>query len=116
MLSDKISSIRTVEELQDYVYETLCVDNELLTDAFPKSTSAIRRSSGEICGVIFCVHGPWTVDFTAIWERRQNRIFFYGPNGERYRQTVLEGALADPADYIDQFFDSENTHTHNDAD
>ena len=28
---------------------------------------------------------------------------FYGPNGERYRQTVLEGALADPADYIDQF-------------
>jgi hypothetical protein len=28
----------------------------------------------------------------------------------------LEGALADPADYIDQFFDSENTQTHNDAD
>ena len=104
MVNESISSIRTVEELQDYVYNTLCVDNELLTDAFPKSKRAIRRSSGEICGVLFCVHGPRTVDFTAIWERRSNRILFYSPTGERYRQTLLEGSLATPVDYVDRFF------------
>ncbi|MBP5622707.1 MAG: hypothetical protein J6X44_11910 [Thermoguttaceae bacterium] len=104
MVNESISSIRTVEELQDYVYKTLCVDNELLTDAFPKSKRAIRRSSGEICGVLFCVHGPRTVDFTAIWEQRSNRILFYGPTGERYRQTTLEGALSTPVDYADRFF------------
>ncbi len=104
MTNEKISSISTVEELQDYVYETLCVDNDLLTDAFPKSKSAIRYSNGEICGVLFCVHGPRTVDFTAIWERRENRILFYGSSGERYRQIFLEGSLNSSVEYLERFF------------
>lgn len=102
MVSDSISSIKTLEDLQDYVYTTLCDDNDLLVDAFPKSKRAIRRSTGELCGLMFCVHGPRTVDFTAIWERRQNRIFFYGPTGERYRQTIVEGVVADAADYVER--------------
>lgn len=111
MVSDKISSIKTLDDLQEYVYRTLCVDNELLVDAFPISRRALRCSSGELCGLMFCVHGPRTVDFTAIWERRQNRIFFYSPTGERYRQTTVEGVLIDTTGYVDRLlnaYDSTN--------
>lgn len=96
MVKDTVSSIKTIEDLQNYVYETICADNDLLIDAFPKSRRIISRNGGEVCGVMFCVHGPRTVDFTAIWEREENRIFFYGPTGERYRQIILKETLSDP--------------------
>lgn len=109
MVSDKISSLKTVEDLQNYVYETLCEDNDLLIDAFPKSKRTLRRSSGEICGLIFCVHGPRTVDFTAIWEKGKNRVFFYGPTGERYRQITVDNALSDPTGFLTRLCDAEET-------
>jgi len=90
MVSNNISSIKTIDELQKYVYATLCSDHELLTDAFPTTETAIRKNNGDVCGMMFCVHGPRTVNFTAIWEKQKNRVFFYGPRGERYRQTTLD--------------------------
>ncbi len=90
MVSNNISSIKTLEELRRYVYATLCDDHELLSDAFPTSETTIRKNNGDECGVMFCVHGPRAVNFTAIWEKRKNRVFFYGPLGERYRQTTLD--------------------------
>lgn len=90
MVSNNISSIKTLGELQKYVYATLCDDHELLTDAFPTSEAEIRRNNGDVCGMMFCVHGPRAVNFTAIWEKKKNRVFFYGPRGERYRQTTLD--------------------------
>ncbi|MBR4834425.1 MAG: hypothetical protein IKU86_08885 [Thermoguttaceae bacterium] len=92
MVSNNISSIKTFEELRRYVYATLCDDHELLSDAFPTSEAAIRRNNGDACGMMFCVHGPRSVNFTAIWEKQKNRVFFYGPLGERYRQTTLDGS------------------------
>lgn len=82
------TSISTVEELKEYVYGTLCSDHDILADAFPKSSTPLRRG-GEICGIMFCVHGPRTVEFTAIWEQSRNRVFFFGPTGERYRLVEL---------------------------
>ncbi len=90
MINNDVASIVTIEDLQQYVYGTLCADNELLSDAFPKSTIPLRNSKGEICGLMYCVSGPRTVEFTAIWEKKNNRVFFYDPNGKRYRQTTLE--------------------------
>lgn len=90
MVSNNISSIKTLDELQKYVYATLCSDHELLNDAFPTTESAIRKNNGDVCGMMFCVHGPRAVNFTAIWEKQKNRVFFYGPRGERYRQTTLD--------------------------
>ena len=88
MVYETKSSISTIEELQEYVYGTICSDHELLTDAFPKSSTYLRRR-GEICGIMFCVQGPRTVAFTAIWEKQKNRVFFFDPTGERYRLTDL---------------------------
>ncbi|MGI6402274.1 MAG: hypothetical protein ACOX0A_09260 [Thermoguttaceae bacterium] len=82
--------INTMDELKEYVYSALCADNDLLADAFP-TTSTPLRTHGELCGMIFCVHGPRRVDFSAIWEKKNNRIMFYKPNGERYRLVKLAG-------------------------
>ena len=48
MVSNNISSIKTIDELQKYVYATLCSDHELLTDAFPTSETAIRKNNGDV--------------------------------------------------------------------
>ena len=82
---------RTMDELKEYVYEALCEDNELVVGAFPATTTPVRRN-GELCGLIFCVHGPRRVDFSAIWEKKTNRVLFYRPSGERYRLAILDGS------------------------
>ena len=86
-------SIATIEDLKDYVYSQLCADNDLLSDAFPMSFAPLTRRDGELRGMIFCVHGPRAVEFDAVWERERNRVLLYGPNGERYREIQLEGAV-----------------------
>ncbi len=86
------SNARTMDELKEYVYAALCKDNDLLAGAFPSTTTPVRRN-GELCGVIFCVHGPRRVDFSAIWEKKTNRVLFYRPTGERYRLATLDGSL-----------------------
>ena len=80
-----------MDELKEYVYAVLCKDNDLLADAFPTTATPVRKN-GELCGLIFCVHGPRAVEFDAVWEKEHNRVFFYGPTGERYRETTLVGS------------------------
>ncbi len=83
-------SVRSIDELKEYVYAVLCKDNDLLADAFPTTATPVRKN-GELCGLIFCVHGPRRVDFSAIWEKKTNRVLFYRPTGERYRLVTLDG-------------------------
>ncbi|MCF0234098.1 MAG: hypothetical protein HUK22_03870 [Thermoguttaceae bacterium] len=93
MVTSNINSIGAFADLRNYVYTTLCGDHELLSDAFPTSESILRRSNGEICGAIFCIRGPRSVDFSAIWETAANRVLFYDPTGRRYRQTNIDPAV-----------------------
>ena len=81
--------VGSMEELKCYVFAALCKDNELLADAFPTTSTPVLRTNGELCGMIVCVHGPRTSEFSAIWEKQTNRVLFYRPNGERYRLTSL---------------------------
>lgn len=76
-------SIHSLADLRHYVYATLCRDHELLLNAFPTSETLLKRGNAA-CGVMFCLHGPRSVKFTAIWEKDNNRILFYGPSGKRY--------------------------------
>ena len=90
MVSSNISSIETLDDLQRFIYRTICNDHELLPDAFPTSENILRKANGISCGMMFCLHGPRKIKFTAIWEKENNRILFYGPSGNRYQQVVLE--------------------------
>lgn len=96
MTPDTVISVGTMDELKKFVYATLCSDNDLLDDEFPTTSTPLRQANGELCGMIFCVHGPRRVDFSAIWEKKTNRVLFYKPSGERYRLVNLsEAAVTD---------------------
>lgn len=86
---NSMNSIRSFHDLKLFVYDTLCRDHELLMNAFPTTETILKRGTGNSCGVMFCLHGPRSVKFSAIWEKDQNRILFYGPTGKRYSQICL---------------------------
>jgi len=84
----RFQQIRSLEDLRDYVNETLCDHYELQLDAF-QITQRILRRGGRPCGIYFCLYGPRAAKFTAIWETERNQILFYGPTGERFQKTQL---------------------------
>ncbi len=84
----RFQQIRNLEDLRDYVNETLCNEYELQIDAFQLTERLLRRG-GKPCGIYFCLHGPRAVKFTAIWETERNQILFYGSTGDRFQKTQL---------------------------
>jgi len=89
MVTQNLHSIRTFSDLRRFVYQTLCNDHELLMNSFPTTETCLRRQAGDTCGVMFCLFGPRSVKFSAIWEKETNRVLFYGPSGKRYLQVEL---------------------------
>ena len=87
----RVHEIYSLEELREYVNETLCEHYQLQIDAF-EMTERILYRAGKPCGIFFCLHGPRAVKFTAIWETDRNCILFYGPTGERFQKTQLAEA------------------------
>jgi hypothetical protein len=83
--------ISNLENLRKFVIESLCEQNQLELGAFPVSERILVRG-GSPCGLFFCLHGPRSVKFTAIWETERNSILFYGATGERIHTTRLVGA------------------------
>ncbi len=80
--------IHNVNDLRTLVYEALCNHEQLEPGSFPMTERILVRS-GKPCGVYFCLHGPRSVKYTAIWETERNTILFYGSAGERFQKTTL---------------------------
>lgn len=80
---------RSFQDVQDFVYKTLCEHEQLEIGVFPMTEKVLRKKQTP-CGVYFCLHGPRSVKFTAIWESENNRVLFYGSDGERFHnQNIL---------------------------
>lgn len=90
MVTQTTEAIESLADLKYFVYQTLCRDHELLMNAFPTTETLLRRGKNHSCGMMFCLHGPRAVKFSAIWERERNRVLFYGPNGKRYLEIELK--------------------------
>ena len=92
MVKSTVNTISSFHDLKLFVYNTLCRDHELLVNAFPTSEMVLKRNNEKdcSCGVLFCLHGPRSVKISAIWERENNRVLFYGPTGKRYLQVDLQ--------------------------
>ena len=89
--------IETLNELRNFVNQTICNSEQLELGIFPMSERILTRR-GEPCGIYFCIHGPRAVKFTAIWETDRNTILFYRSNGERFLKTRLtEAPVLEPA-------------------
>lgn len=83
--------IHNLDELKQFVISTLCNHDQLEVDAFPVTQRILVRS-GRPCGIFFCLHGPRSVKFTAVWETERNTVLFYGSTGERFMKTQLTSA------------------------
>jgi hypothetical protein len=81
MYGDEVA-FQNLDDLRQYVHERICDQNELVVNYFQVTERMLVRH-GKPCGIFFCLHGPRSVKFTAIWETDRNRILFYGSNGER---------------------------------
>jgi hypothetical protein len=84
--------IDTLDDLRDYVNETLCEHEQLEIGAFHMTELLLRRGS-KCCGLYFCLHGPRETKFSAIWETENNTVLFYDSTGERFLKTRLLAAL-----------------------
>jgi len=80
--------IQNLEDLREYVNETICQHEQLEIGAFEMSERILTRG-GRPCGIYFCVHGPRQVKLSAIWETERNTVLFYGSDGERFQKTQL---------------------------
>ncbi|HXT60800.1 MAG TPA: hypothetical protein VN699_19335 [Pirellulales bacterium] len=85
--------IQSLDDLRNYVNETLCEFDQLETGAF-RMTERILLRGGKPCGLYFCLHGPRAVKFSAIWETERNMVLFYSSSGERFQKTQLVAAPA----------------------
>lgn len=92
-MSDPIPQIQSLTDLQAYVYERLCEQEQLEPGAFPMSQKILARGDRP-CGIYFCLHGPRAVKFTAIWEMDRNTVLFYSSTGERRHKTQLTAVPA----------------------
>jgi hypothetical protein len=85
---------QSFEQLREMIRQLLCEPEELEQDAFPLTEQVLERS-GQPCGVFFCLHGPRSVRYTAIWEPRQQVVRCYDSTGTRFNTCYLER----PVDY-----------------
>ena len=81
-------TIESLDDLRDYVNETLCDFDQLECGAF-RMTERVLTRGGKPCGLYFCLHGPRAVTFSAIWETQNNTVLFYDSSGERFQKTQL---------------------------
>ena len=80
-----------IEDLRRYVQETICSQNELEVNYFEITERKLTRR-GKPCGLFFCLHGPRSTKFTAIWETERNTVLFYGSAGQRQLKAQLASA------------------------
>ena len=94
-MSAQSLQLDNLNDLRNYVQNTICQQNELQVGACSITERVLVRGRRP-CGIFFCLHGPRSVKLTAIWETDRNTILFYSSSGERVGKTqlVLAPALA----------------------
>ena len=87
-MSAQSLQLDNLTDLRTYIHQTICHQNELEVGAFPVTERILVRGPRP-CGIFFCLHGPRSVKFTAIWETDRNTVLFYNSCGERVCKTQL---------------------------
>ena len=87
MISD-LTKVSGVDEVRQFVQQSICEQNGLEAAVAPMTERILIRG-GKPCGIFFCVQGPRSVTFTAIWDQKQNTVLFYGSAGERRHRATL---------------------------
>ncbi|MBM81859.1 MAG: hypothetical protein CMJ78_14890 [Planctomycetaceae bacterium] len=89
--------IYTLDDLREFVHQTLCEKENLLADEFQLSEMKLMRRSRD-CGLQFSIHGPRSVRLGAIWASDHNQLYFYDASGNRFAKIRLSNRLLPTAD------------------
>lgn len=91
-MPDTVEEIRSLNDLRNFIHQTLCEKENLLEDQFEMTEMQLFRR-GRDCGLQFSLHGPRSVRLGAIWAADQNIIYFYDTRGNRYLKLRLRHRL-----------------------
>jgi hypothetical protein len=83
-----LAGTQGLSDVRQLVQRTICEQNDLEAAAAPMTERVLVRQ-GKSCGVLFCVKGPRSVTFTAIWDQEQNAVLFYDSTGKSQQRTKL---------------------------
>jgi len=92
-MTGKLDTVRTVDDLRDFVHASLCERENLLADQFQTRVYELTQGATP-CGLQFHLQGPRSVKLSAIWTMQQNVVYFYDARGERYRKVRLPHRLS----------------------
>lgn len=87
------AALRTVDDLRQYVHQTLCQHENLVVDQFVLHEIPLTRN-GERCGLHFVLRGPRNVRLGAVWAKAPNQLYFYDARGGRFRKEQLADRLS----------------------
>lgn len=80
---------KTFVELREFVYSTLCRQEQFAEGAFPMTERVLKRRK-DVCGVLFSIYGPRSVVCNAVYETERNAIHFYSSAGVRVMTTLVD--------------------------
>jgi hypothetical protein len=83
-----MESIHNLEQLRQYVQQTLCERQALEASQFPLVESMLTRA-GRPCGLYFCQHGPRLMKAHAVWDGERSVVAFYDDAGNRFHKVQL---------------------------
>jgi hypothetical protein len=81
----------TLDELRNFINQTICHHNQLELGAFPLAEQILLRGNRP-CGMLFNLQGPRAATFSAIWDSDHNTVLFYDSSGERFHKVQLVDA------------------------
>ena len=91
-MTDSVDNVQTLDDLRDFIHQTLCEKENLLSEQFSMTEIQLTRDS-QACGLQFSLHGPRSVRLGAIWAKDHNLIYFYDAGGARYAKIQLRQRL-----------------------
>jgi hypothetical protein len=87
-MADFTHVVSSSEDVRTFVLEFFCSRFDLDPRFFHVRSLPLNRR-GRQTGTYFVVEGPRRIRFTAIWDREQQTVLFYGLNGQRIQTTEL---------------------------
>jgi hypothetical protein len=92
-----VNDIHTLDELRQFIHQTLCEKENLLVDQFTMTEFELTRGK-KPCGIQFSLCGPRSVRLGAIWVADRNLVYLYDARGTRYAKLRLTNGLAPQAE------------------
>ncbi len=93
-------------QIRTWVENQLCMENDLMPGAFPMTQQLINRQ-GNLCGTLYCLHGPRSVRLVAVHDTQSDRILTYDFQGSRTgdyaAQSIVDGC-SDLINSVDSSF------------